>query len=97
MNKYILFLIKNLLTIFYGKIIFFLGLKQKKHIIPKGMYCYSPDFKKNENSNDLIYYVIRCPYYKFLWKHWNGCSYLGIITDDFAFDDQCKICGENID
>ena len=43
----------------------------------------------------VTYYVIPCKYYKTLGKRWNGCKYLGIITDDFVFDDQCKMCGQN--
>ena len=65
-------------------------------VIPQGLYCYIPDIKKNEKRKDWsVCYIIPCPYYKTLGKTWNGCMYLGIITDDMIFDDQCKMCSEN--
>lgn len=33
--------------------------------------------------------------HKTIGRRWNGCEYLGIITDDFVFNDKCKMCGEN--
>ena len=30
-----------------------------------------------------------------LGKNKNGCRFLGEITDDMVFDDQCKICNIN--
>ena len=68
-------------------------------LIPKGMYCYAPDIEKNQcrKEDDYCYYTKPCPYYKTLGKEYNGCMYLGIITDDIIFDDQCKMCSTNMD
>jgi hypothetical protein len=72
-----------------------------KSIIPEGQYCYTPDFEKNESepdsmkNNGFTYYTKPCLYYRTLGNRYNGCQYLGIITDDLTFDDQCKICCEN--
>ena len=74
----------------------FFGAKLTTSVIPDGPYCYAPDVEKNIKPNYAsVYYVIPCPYYKILTPRWNGCKYLGIITDDSIFDDQCKMCGEN--
>ena len=79
----------------WSKIVLFFGYKYDKSQIPEGQYCYIPDIEKNKKAEKWTYYIIPCKYYKTLGKHWNGCKYLGIITDDFVFDDQCKMCGEN--
>jgi hypothetical protein len=73
------------------------GFKYNSSIIPNGEYCYTPNYKKNKNSNPFTYYVIPCPYYKTLGENLNGCKYLSIITDDYIFDDQCKICNKNLE
>ena len=86
---------KNWSSILLAKILIFLGHKYSNLVIPQGHYCYSPDFEKNKKAEPFTYHVIPCKYYKTLGKEWNGCKYLGIITDDFVFDDQCKMCKEN--
>ena len=86
---------KNLASMLYSKLLFLFGKKYDSSVIPEGHYCYTPDFEKIKASDSFTYYIIPCPYYKTLGKTWNGCKYIGIITDDFVFDDQCKICGEN--
>lgn len=64
----------------------------------RGIGAVKPDDEKNANrDNYKHYYIIPCKYYKALGRTWNGCSYLGIITDDMVFDDQCKMCHENYD
>lgn len=81
-----------------SKIVLIFGYKYDKSIIPPGPYCYKPDIEKNKDygKNDkYIYYITPCPYYKKLFKNMNGCKYYGIITDDFVFNDQCKICDIN--
>lgn len=63
--------------------------------IPEGYYCYTPDDEKNTKKYTGVYWVIPCKYYKSLGKCLNACTFCGRITDDFIFDDQCKMCGEN--
>lgn len=80
----------------WSKFMLFFGVKKDATKIPEGPYCYAPDYEKNakENFNSGIYYTKPCPYYKSMGRY-NGCSFLGHITDDCVFDDQCKICSEN--
>ena len=87
---------RNIINILWWKLAITLGTKRSILPIPKGMYCYAPDIEKNnKRKNNNIYYKKPCKYYKTLGRRYNGCSYLGIITTDSIFDDQCKICGEN--
>jgi hypothetical protein len=86
---------KNLASMLYSKLLLLFGVRLSTSAIPEGPYCYTPDYEKNKIAESFTYYVIPCKYYKTLGKRWNGCKYLGIITDDFVFDDQCKMCGEN--
>ena len=77
----------------WAKVLIFFGHEYDESVIPKDIpYCYTPDKEKNVNGYCGVYYVIPCPYYKTLGRDWNGCKFLGIITDDFVFDDQCKMC-----
>lgn len=88
----------NYISVIYSKIIIFFGYKYNKSVIPMGFYCYEPDSTKNPMETipkDGIYYIVPCPYYKSMGRGINGCKYLGIITDDMVFDDQCKICSVN--
>lgn len=86
---------KNLTSMLYSKLLLLFGVRHSTSVIPEGQYCYTPDYEKNKIAESCTYYVIPCKYYKTLGKRWNGCKYLGIITDDFVFDDQCKMCGKN--
>jgi hypothetical protein len=86
---------KNLASVLYSKLLLLFGFRHSTSVIPSGCYCYEPDYDKNKVEKSFTYHVVPCPYYKRLGKGWNGCKYLGIITDDFVFDDQCKMCGEN--
>ena len=86
---------KNLVSMMYSKLLLLFGVRHSTSVIPTGCYCYTPDYEKNKIAESFTYYVIPCKYYKTLGKRWNGCKYLGIITDDFVFDDQCKMCNEN--
>lgn len=80
----------------YVKLLRIFGVRRSTLLIPKGMYCYTPDIEKNEAIKSCTtYYIKPCKYYKTFWGRYNGCSYLGVITDDPTFDDQCKICGVN--
>ncbi len=91
-----LYWFRNLLIMLWSKLLIFFKHKYNSKIIPEGPYCYTPDIEKNNKKEDwTIYYVIPCKYYKTLSKNWNGCRYLGIITDDDVFADQCKMCNEN--
>lgn len=89
-------MIKNFISILYSKLLILVCIRHSTSVIPEGQYCYTPDYEKNKNAESFTYYVIPCKYYKTLGKRWNGCKYLGIITDDFVFDDQCKICNEKM-
>ena len=87
---------KNLVNMLWWKLLFLFGVRRSALPIPEGMYCYSPDIEKNKAKKDFsTYYINPCKYYKNLGRRYNGCSYLGIITDDMTFDDQCKMCGVN--
>lgn len=88
--------LKNYLSVFHSKILLLFGIKHDKSVIPTGLYCYKPDYEKNKtNKSSTTYYIIPCPYYKSLGGGRNGCKYLGVITSDTVFGDQCKMCGEN--
>lgn len=89
--------VKNWIKAIFAYIAVRLGYKFNKSKIPKGThYCYLPDtYKNNKECNILHYYIIPCPYYVWLGKYRRSCLYLGYIGDDFCFNDQCKICGEN--
>ena len=87
---------KNLVNMLWWKLLFLFGVRRSALPIPEGMYCYNPDIEKNKAKKDFsTYYINSCKYYKTLGRRYNGCSYLGIITDDMTFDDQCKMCGVN--
>jgi len=90
---------KNIVFILFRKLLRVFDIRQDTTIIPKGLYCYEPDIRKNElkDRSDTTYYVKPCKYYRKLGKEYNGCSYLGVITNDVVFGDQCKLCDENID
>jgi hypothetical protein len=97
-NDY-LFWFKNLVIILWWKLLRLFGYRENTDVIPNGHYCYKPDYHKNEATDDFTpYYVIPCKYYKKLGIYdWNGCSYLGIITNDFTFADNCKLCNVNLE
>ena len=88
---------KNLINMLWWKLLFLFNVRRSALPIPEGNYCYTPDIEKNNNKrkDDFSYYIKPCKYYKTLGHRFNGCSYLGIITDDMVFDDQCKMCNEN--
>lgn len=78
--------LKNLLSIYYSIIRRFLGYKYPINVIPEGLYCYT--------WIEEIYVI--CPYFKRIDENYVGCKYLGIISDDLIFNDQCKICNKNL-
>ena len=88
--------IKMYLIVAYYNVLRFFGYHQSDKVIPEGMYCYAPDVEKNnaKDKTDSAYYIIPCPYYKWVNSEVKACTYVGFIGFDFAFDDQCKICGE---
>ncbi len=88
---------RNLANVLWWKLLFLFGVRRSALPIPEGMYCYAPDDEKNAKATSFKYYYIKpCKYYKTLWSSFNGCSFIGIITDDCVFDDQCKMCSENL-
>ena len=80
----------------YNKMLIKYGYKHDKSVIPTGLYCYTP--KSDDVMKELLetggFETKPCPYYTVVSKNYNGCKFTGTITDDFVFDDQCKICGE---
>lgn len=99
-NKFRLYLrlSKNIVSALFSKCLVFFGFNYDNSVIPSGPYCYLPDEKKNaEVKSYSVYYIIPCPYFMILSERWRACRYLGVITDDFVFRDQCKMCGENDD
>lgn len=88
----------NYISVLYSIVIKFLGYEYDSKVIPTGFYCYEPDETKDPMKTiceEGVYYIKPCPYYKSLGYGRNGCKYLGIITDDIVFDDQCKLCSVN--
>jgi hypothetical protein len=84
----------------WSKVRIYFGYEYDKSVIPRGLYCYEPDVEKNKNygkDDKFVYYIKPCPHYKWINRRYRGCKYLGMITDDFIFRDQCKSCGENYD
>ena len=94
-------LIKIWSQIYLIKIKKLFGYKLDQTIIPEGLYCYKFNGLKGTsliNGNSVPWYGTSvCPYYKSPTRNLNACLYCGIITDDIVFDDQCKLCGVNID
>jgi hypothetical protein len=91
------FLYFNIINSIFGLIRIKLGIKYSEDKIPHGPYCY----KLNRSSdgklilppvNAGIGFIEPCIYYKTLPNDYNSCKFLGIITDDYIFGDQCKIC-----
>ena len=99
--RHYLYWTKNLVNMLWWKLLILLGVRRSVLPIPNGMYCYAPDDEKNYTKDDSLnnnggsYYIKPCKYYKTLGYRYNGCSYLGMITDDMVFGDQCKMCSEN--
>ena len=88
---------RNWVIMIWSKLLIFFGFKYSNKFIPEGMYCYTPDIEKNnDRENFSVYYIKPCKYYKSLSRDYNGCMYLGIITDDLVFNDQCKLCSDNL-
>lgn len=91
--------IKSYIDVLYGSILYKLKIKRSTKKIPVGPYCYTGE------SYDIktgIYHIKPCKYYKYLLSdaddfdsEYRGCSYLGEITEDYLFIDQCKMCSEN--
>tara|TARA_B100000953_G_scaffold288335_1_gene271350 strand:- start:206 stop:487 length:282 start_codon:yes stop_codon:yes gene_type:complete len=69
----------------------FFGYSPETDSIPHGMYCYSST-KHPSDENPFSYDVKYCPYYKHVSSSKSACLYEGVITDDIAFRDSCKIC-----
>jgi hypothetical protein len=89
---------KNLVSVLYSMVLNLFGVKLSTKEIPHGVYCYVADIEKNKNRTDKsTFYTIPCKYYKPVSKWYTGCSYLGYISDDIIFGDQCKVCCENDD
>lgn len=91
---------KNIISVLFGKLLLPFGFKYDNSVIPEGPYCYVSDVARNKIKKEGeagVYYIIPCKYFIILSKRWRACKYLGIITDDFVFRDQCKMCGENDD
>ena len=93
-----LFLAKNWLTMWWSQIrVLVLGINYSETPIPSGVYCYEPDYEKNrlKDKGDYAYYTKHCPYSKYLGNGWNGCQFMGYISDDPTFGDSVKACGVN--
>ena len=92
--------IKNTIIMVWYWLLAKVGYKLSTDPIPDDTYyCYVPDVERNEVSRKFfgekgVYYTKPCPYYIPLGKEYTGCAFLGVITDDMIFGDQCKICGE---
>ena len=101
-NTHYFYWLGNLINMLWWKLLISFGVRRSALPIPNGMYCYIPDYEKNLSQDDSLnnnggsYYIKPCKYYKTLGHRFNGCSYLGIITDDMVFDDKCKMCSENL-
>lgn len=92
-------IIKHFFPIMWSRFLINFNIWKNEKVIPKGHYCYEPDYEKNSSKEniDMSYYIIPCKYYKWFGKNYKGCEYLGIIIDDICLNDQCKVCDINID
>ena len=83
---------RNWIIMLWAKVLVFFDHEYDESVIPRDTpYCYTPDKEKNVEYSG-VYYTIPCPYYKTLGIDWNGCKFLGIITNDSIFDDRYKMC-----
>jgi hypothetical protein len=88
----------NYVSAIWGVTLRWLRIKRDESIIPIGHYCYTPDYAKNAMktlSEEGVYYIKTCKYYKPLGKYLTACTFCGFITEDPVFADQCKSCGKN--
>jgi hypothetical protein len=82
-------MLRNWVTVFWSIIRVRLGFGYSEEPIPSGPYCY----ELIESRSDSLDFKVRyCPYYRPLSGGYTGCKYLGMYTDDFVFEDSCKIC-----
>jgi hypothetical protein len=88
----------NILNSIFGVIRIKLGIKYSEDKIPHGPYCYKINRDSDGKiisppiSSEITIKIEPCVYYKTLPNDYNSCKFLGIITDDYIFGDQCKIC-----
>jgi hypothetical protein len=87
-KTYFMFYTKNIFSVLCSLIKIKLGYKYSEDEIPDGPYCY-----KLLSVNKGKCKIKKCIYYKTLPKGYNSCNFLGLVTDDIVFDDQCKACG----
>ena len=87
----ILWILQNCLVMFWSILKVRLGFRYPKDPIPTGLYCYRMVEVPSRTNNYNGKYT-HCPYYVHLGGSTNGCKYVGRITGDPSFDDQCKIC-----
>ena len=71
------------------------GYKQDASVIPKGVYCYAPDYDKISQSDDG-YWIKPCRYYRRVTRDIKACTFKNFIGFDPCLWDQCKICSENL-
>jgi hypothetical protein len=90
-KTYFIFYTKNILNVLWSLIRTKLGHKYSEEEIPAGSYCYKA-VESPSVINNWVYKTKKCTYYKTLPKGYNACKFLGVVTDDLTFDDQCKIC-----
>ena len=81
----------------YAKLLRMLGVKRNTSVIPKGVYCYVLDDRRNEKEPlKNGYWVKRCKYYRFTQKTGGiACTYIGYYGFDPCLYDECKMCGQN--
>jgi hypothetical protein len=81
--------------VMYSRLLNLLGVVRSTEPIPKGMYCYEYDEKRNaEEPLKDGYYTKVCKYYRSTNKNGGvACTYEGFIGFDPCLYDQCKICG----
>lgn len=96
---YYINIIKEFLIIKFWRFMYYFGIKQTIDPIPEGPYCYEIDEEKNNNRESVFeeFYIKPCIYYKNLGDNYNGCKYIGKISNDWEFEDQVKICGCKIE
>lgn len=85
---------KNIWEVFISYLTF---TSHDKNKIPiNTLYCYTTKGIPSK-ENGYTHKITPCPYYVSLPNGYNHCKFLKTTTDDFLFDDQCKICDISVD
>ena len=86
--------IKNTFIMVWYWLVAKVGYELSTDPIPENTYYNEKNLDADGNrNNDGTYHTKPCKYFTPLGSEYTGCAFLGIITDDMTFGDQCKMCG----